>query len=298
MEWLDRCVSGHAECNATGRPGWYPTRLLDLGNPSQCNDQIQLIECGESNIKGAYNTLSHRWGDLPIVQLRQCTLRRFKAGISVDALTQTFRDAVEISRLMGIRYLWIDSLCIIQDSENAIDWRREAALMGLVYSNGYCNLSAASAVTTSDGFFFDRDPLLARYTFKSQYMMFNNIDYMDQLGEAPLHQRAWVLQERLLARRVIHFTATELRWECREDEASELFPRGLSAIYLPQHHHPLKQRMVHCPGQCPGHSDVDICVHNRWDHVMVRYSAAALTYPDDRYDCDFWSGSAFPESAE
>ncbi len=105
----------------------------------------------------SYLTLSHCWGSFMPKRLLKSTLEPMKRSIRFDELSKTFQDALAVTRQLGMRYIWIDSLCIIQDSDE--DWRRESAQMGHIYASSHCNLAATSAADGSEGLFFDRDTL-------------------------------------------------------------------------------------------------------------------------------------------
>jgi hypothetical protein len=147
--------------------------------------------------------------------------------IPMTILPQTFRDAISITRRLGVQYLWIDSLCIIQDSEE--DWERESSMMGSVYQNGMCNIGATAASNGTVGCFSERDPLLAQpcrvkiekdlKKFKLKKGTYNLVPkklWDAGLSEAPLLRRAWVVQERVLTQRMLHFGRNQLFWECNE----------------------------------------------------------------------------------
>jgi hypothetical protein len=85
-------------------------------------------------------TLSHCWGLVDFFKLTTKTLSLMLAGIGTDTLASTFQDAIRTARFLGVEYLWIDALCILQDSKE--DWELESATMGKVYGNGLCNLAA------------------------------------------------------------------------------------------------------------------------------------------------------------
>ncbi|PMD26175.1 heterokaryon incompatibility [Hyaloscypha hepaticicola] len=105
-------------------------------------------------------TLSHRWGDATFIKLLKKNADELKVGILIDHLPQTFRDAVEVTRKFNIHYLWIDSLCIIQDSID--DWNKEALQMSQVYQHAICNIAATGAVDSAKGLFFDKNLHLVR----------------------------------------------------------------------------------------------------------------------------------------
>lgn len=115
LTWYDNCVENHERCKVTQLgPLYYPTRLLDIGD--EHDSGVELIITATSNLEGSYLTLSHRWGDGHMYTLTMAELRNFQAGIPLANLPRIFRDAVKIARHLRVRDLWIDSLCIIQDS--------------------------------------------------------------------------------------------------------------------------------------------------------------------------------------
>lgn len=68
---------------------------------------------------------------------------KLTVNIFLSDLPPLFQDAIIITRQLGLRYLWIDSLCIIQDSLR--DWETEAAKMASIYQNSYVTISATDA---------------------------------------------------------------------------------------------------------------------------------------------------------
>jgi hypothetical protein len=115
IDWNERCKASHPDCSPKYRGGWLPTRLLDVGNGSG-NTQVRLC-CTDLLPPGVkYTSLSHCWVKKPCIRLTSETLCAFEKDIPVSELSNTFRDAITITRRLGMRYLWIDSLCIIQDS--------------------------------------------------------------------------------------------------------------------------------------------------------------------------------------
>lgn len=181
-----------------------------------------------------YATLSHCWSSHPPFKLLKDNLLELTKEIFLAALPRVFQDALEATRRLGLRYIWIDSICIIQDSEE--DWRRESANMNAVYTNSYCNIAAADAKEETRGCFFDRDPSAVRplrlhvdweQLSGNYYAASNTQRFPKTVTLAPLYKRAWVYQERMLSPRIIHCCSNQLYWECHELRASESFPLGL-----------------------------------------------------------------------
>ncbi|ROV95691.1 hypothetical protein VMCG_07633 [Cytospora schulzeri] len=197
-----------------------------------------------------YWTLSHRWGDpKKILQLLSgnpenntiSNERRFRIGISIKELSPTFRDAMEVVDKLGYRYIWIDSLCIFQDSSS--DWEQEARTMKDVYGNSFCNISAIrSSYDVSLGLFGPRlvgIGLLFPFSVdielpgrgdclpeRKKWNFWYDSLWVDEINKAPLSSRGWVVQERFLARRTIHFTRNQIYWECLEHSRCEVDPDG------------------------------------------------------------------------
>lgn len=152
-------------------------------------------------------------------------------------LPRTFRDVIEVARRLGIRYLWIDSLCIVQDS--AEDWSAESSVMGRVYRNALCNIAATASADSQGGLFVDRDArmvcpavIVSQWSDcpPSTYQISKRHVWEDGVSDAVLNTRGWVLQERFSAPRIMHFAADQIYWECFELQACEAFPRGLPSM--------------------------------------------------------------------
>lgn len=155
LKWLEKCQSNHSECFASSNAPWYPTRLLDV--EETVLESVRLVLSAKAHLTGGYLTLSHCWGEVLCFKLTKDSVQQFMLGIELLQLPQTFQDAVQVTRRLGIRYLWIDALCIIQDDTNKTDWLHEAGLMHKVYSHSFLNIAATGALDTSKGLFVHRD---------------------------------------------------------------------------------------------------------------------------------------------
>ncbi|KAF2189860.1 HET-domain-containing protein [Zopfia rhizophila CBS 207.26] len=156
-------------------------------------------------------------------------------------LPRTFRDAVQVTRELGIQYLWIDSLCIIQWNQE--DWKHEATRMEGVFASAYCTIAATSAVDSEAGFLkrnVSSECVLAQdasgrrlYICADTDDSNNHVDiddFDDHVEKAPLNTRAWVMQERALSRRTIHFSGKQMYWECGEGVYCETLTRLQSSL--------------------------------------------------------------------
>ena len=220
--------------------------MLDLG-VDDTSSTLRLKETkGE---RGRYITLSHRWGD-PNHQFSttKANLSNLLHGVPIDELCPTFKDAIAITRKLGIQYLWIDSLCIIQNDSQ--DWKLESGKMADVYSSSYLTLAVTHGADGQQGCFSTRwtrgngNLDLPRMKFKavtiafklseegrgghvlvrhSHHLAHDDIWSLTFVSKeiSPLLTRAWVLQELLLSNRILHFHAEEMVWECRGCSACE-----------------------------------------------------------------------------
>ncbi|KAF2089324.1 hypothetical protein K490DRAFT_15903, partial [Saccharata proteae CBS 121410] len=134
------CRVNHARC-CVGNGRFLPTRLIEVQPgepPTAC------LHTTDPRDRGLlYTTLSHCWGGATeIPQLTEKTYCSFYSQIPYSNLPQNFKDAIDITLYLGLHHLWIDSLCIIQDSTD--DWATEAAKMAPIYENSTCTIVAAS----------------------------------------------------------------------------------------------------------------------------------------------------------
>ncbi|KAK8133487.1 HET-domain-containing protein [Apiospora sp. TS-2023a] len=174
-----------------------------------------------------YATLSHCWGPGGVpIKLSSSNIHYYRRQVPWHLLPLTFQEAILAAIRLGINYMWIDALCIMQDS--AADWNVEASKMMQVYTNGYLNISADASADGSGGLFRQRDPAMLQSFLIPSDCAGNNIPYYchvrnwDRYVEnAPLKMRSWVTQERFMSPRVAHFSNDQVHWECGELMTSE-----------------------------------------------------------------------------
>lgn len=217
--WIHLCDTTH-NCNSVqkhkGHVDSMPTRVLHVGTVE--NPCLRLVETGDS-IKNKYIALSHCWGKLSKEQkfvTSADNLDNRKGDIPFDEMPKNFQDAVRATRSLGVTYLWIDSLCIIQEDE--ADWEVESAKMEEVFSSAYCTIAASSAQSSLEGFLGDRAPRAYVTVHPKQggvlYLAEAIDDFQGHVEQSVLNSRGWVLQERALSRRTLHFTSIQVYWEC------------------------------------------------------------------------------------
>ncbi|KAK1988375.1 hypothetical protein LZ30DRAFT_644416 [Colletotrichum cereale] len=216
LTWMRVCDGTH-DCSPISDTTFLPTRVIEVRSEGFESCRLICADRGQTN-PGKYLALSHRWG-APDQHKKFCTLKEnlesFKEEIKMAELPQTFQDAIRVTRSLGIRYLWIDSLCIIQDDPQ--DWKMESRLMEQVYSSAYATLAASCASGTTDGFLKSR-PWRHCVTLESDRGTYYVCDSIDDFGrdveQGELNKRAWILQERALSRRTIYFSEKQTYWEC------------------------------------------------------------------------------------
>ncbi|OCL04832.1 HET-domain-containing protein, partial [Glonium stellatum] len=231
--WLDNCDRHHKSCQPSKSPnqvGPLPKRVLDLSD-----NRILLTE--SFGKVGHYVALSHTWGKEEFLTTTNDTLFERMRGIDFQDLPRTFRDAVNLTRLLGIRYLWIDSLCIIQGDK--LDWEEQSAAMANIYSRCYLNIAATRSSSAVEGCLGARkcevrsfrvptnslrtsQAVRVRLALNSSHEAVEKARWSQKNKEtAPLLQRAWVYQEQTLSPRTIHLHANEMVWVCKAQQLCE-----------------------------------------------------------------------------
>ncbi|OCL11435.1 HET-domain-containing protein [Glonium stellatum] len=304
-QWFQHCSSTHSICHKRssgdetitekGKLTYLPTRVLDVtaiasnGNPFLVETEGQ---------QGEYVTLSHRWGGARVVTTTLSNLIVHKRCIPFATLSKTFRDAIVFTYNLGFRYIWIDSLCIIQDSVD--DWERESARMAEIYMQSTITLSAASATSGDTGLFLPRKPYMSvklpycdkHGALSGHYYITNRQlgTFLDEVERGPLQTRAWTLQERLLAARVLHFAESQLYWECQnavwkessgflvEDNAVDRFGGNVKTGYRGSLlSAPWRKSEFSLPRQAKTNAE-----YTTWYGVLSQYSRRAMSYEDDK----------------
>ncbi|KAL7622629.1 hypothetical protein AAE478_008142 [Parahypoxylon ruwenzoriense] len=285
--WVDSCCEKHSVCRERLND-YLPTRVLDV---SRERDVIFLYHPNEKD-RGPYVALSHCWGGVVPILTTTKSLESFKDGISIEAFPKTFQDAISVTRALQCRYLWIDSLCIIQDSTD--DWRHEASRMADVYGNSYVTLAAIASVNSYGGLFHQHHPLDVGHIVERQgegkqsivvnvrpslehSSYFASSPYgLDESTPAPLLGRSWCFQEYLLAPRVLSFTQWEMLWVCLSKRACNCgeYSEDTREIVAASD---LKARF---DTQLRGAPLKDL--HRLWKDIIEAYLLKGLTYDTDK----------------
>jgi len=248
---LSRCLSSHGGCGKIEDAGLdevitgsqdsadhcgtkrsLPRRLLDL---SQGSDVLVIdveawILDGTISVAGLsqYCTLSYRWGDAPHGCVLGAPFPR-QISIEIESMPQTFRDAIETTRRLGIRFLWIDALCIVQPDAcgDEKDWNAEGPRMGTIYHNAICTIAATSAHNATNGFLLKTGSERIRAIpcevvqhmdngeTRTRWLQTCFTDFDRAVTSSALNKRGWVTQEQFLSQRVLHFTLQGVILDCR-----------------------------------------------------------------------------------
>ncbi|TVY25481.1 hypothetical protein LHYA1_G005729 [Lachnellula hyalina] len=294
--WINDCLAGHEACApqslATRRP---PTRVIDVGPTDGSTDPLLHIS---GNDVQEWVTLSHCWGQSQPIKTTLQSISDHQHSLPMSNLPKLFYDAVVITRAMHYRYLWIDSLCIIQDSKE--DWMREISTMGDIYKNCVFTISAENCADSGVNILGNHVSLETEYVqqgcrssrdgFQSVMYTFDRERWQrGGLDHSFLKSRAWALQEDVLSPRTLRWTPLQLVWSCRcttrsEDNFTEDWPRTVSGF-----HHPAK---VIClsPERLEVVRQDDLKIHDGapecdplqiWYRVVIDLCSRDITFEED-----------------
>ncbi|RDW71673.1 hypothetical protein BP5796_07707 [Coleophoma crateriformis] len=226
--WLRHCSANHS-CSAklSGFDDYKPKRLIDLEHLNDDPGCVRLVD--GATAKSPYATLSYCWGTAAQkILTTTAVLTSYMEYIDPKATPKTFQQVFEVTQGLGIRYIWIDALCILQDS--ASEWVEESAKMGAIYSNSCVTISIDWSSDPNSGCYRDTKEIF-QHEAQSQLMkimhtskdgiprlLYCGENYKADLPEietATLATRGWTFQERLLSPRILHYTDKQIYWECR-----------------------------------------------------------------------------------
>ncbi|KAK3898791.1 heterokaryon incompatibility protein-domain-containing protein, partial [Staphylotrichum tortipilum] len=207
-----------------------PSRIVCVGHD---NDGVFLSAQDTDSYyptTARYACLSHCWGDSQPLRTLKSNLKAHHENIPWQQIPKTFQDAISYTRKLGVHYIWIDSLCIVQD--DADDWLAESAKMADIYQNAYVTLAASAGRSSRDGLYhtpgnphivfgtMHNQPVSVGLRRPPKHPIYRGANARAGGGanaDFPLFTRAWVFQERMLSPRIIHFGPYEMFWECRHE---------------------------------------------------------------------------------
>jgi hypothetical protein len=297
--WLSCCVGQHPKCKSAIKARKLPKRLLHISSFHD-SDDIRLVESETISDRVEYVALSHCWGppEKPPLLTTLATLMDRKKRIKFVELPLTFKDAVKICQDIKQQFLWIDSLCIVQDDDD--DWAEQASEMASVYGCSYVTLAALSSADGTQGCRINQRPrykgslshyqdfdidtyrirCFDRWPSDWQYEYGDGVYRSEDYGTNPLRKRAWTLQERELTVRSVHFSQGQLLWQCRtmrgsselpwttmEEEDDDDSPPPLLKYRDQEEYHDLETKAYQ---------------RNRWFQLIEDYSSRHLTKETDK----------------
>ncbi|RGP58776.1 hypothetical protein FSPOR_11796 [Fusarium sporotrichioides] len=281
--WMSEC-DDHEICKTSlpaTRNTPLPTRVLDLTGsldiPNSREDIVVKLRETKKYELGIYTALSYCWGRDTSLHFKTTheTLESHKEGIDFFSLPLVHREAILTTLYLGIRYIWIDSLCIIQDSHQ--DWQAESAMMGSVYSNAHLTIAATSSSSPDEGLHW---PFQGAQTVdihgEIMSIRFETHLSIDRSSE-PLNTRGWTLQEAVLPSRLVCFGKEQWLWKCPGRYATEdglidgprVIDNGL----------PQWPALVH---EGPGEDGKNFL--SNWYQLIINYSRRDLTYQTDKWN--------------
>ena len=274
--WLHTCGKSHKACS-NGDPAMLPTRLLEVST-EKGEPLLRLVQ--REGTRDRYTALSHCWGAFGGLQTTKSTIDNFRNSIDPSQLSKTVHDAVRITRGLNLNYLWVDTLCIIQDDEH--DWKSESSKMDLIYRQAHITIAASGAKDGRDGCFFSRKPLPGSVTVPVTYPPGKEVAQIHfkmhtgsvaaGLAESPLNKRGWCLQESILSRRIIHFGKDRVLWQCHESFAAEDY-RHLKRVQL------ASWRGHSSQPHTPSVQELSI---DAWFNIIEDYTCRNLTKEEDK----------------
>ncbi|KND86481.1 hypothetical protein TOPH_08877 [Tolypocladium ophioglossoides CBS 100239] len=230
--WLHNCRTNHRRCRASTGSAMMPTRVIDVGGPA-ARSALRLVS--SKGICEPYIALSYCWGVTAdeILTLTAMTFASMTQGIRESALAKTHRDTVSLAQALGIRYIWVDALCIIQGDE--ADWERESRNMAQVYGNATLTVVAGRSADARNGYMDNtldsftrggepppcRLPVSAPVSGNKTDSSFLMVALPRSADIGPVFTRGWCSQERVCCRRAVIFGTQQLMFECETEYAYE-----------------------------------------------------------------------------
>ncbi|KAF4471210.1 HET-domain-containing [Fusarium albosuccineum] len=275
-KWVQECFYNHSSCE-NPHESFMPTRIIEI---SPSGESIRIC----TDIPPApYAVLSYCWGGPQRITLTKSRVQASQLSFATDTLPRTLRDAIRVCRELGLRYLWVDALCIIQDDPE--DKGFEIGNMASIYQNSYVAIMASRAKGVEEGFLHPRAPFGAgddcrgfRLPYRSEDGSTGSVILIEEsVSQAyidPLADRAWAFQEFVLSPRILDYGELRTTWICQiEDKPTDGFSSPPISCWSRQRFHELTSPMLETTTESP---------HQLWSTLVQCYMASSLTIPSDR----------------
>ncbi|KAF4921791.1 hypothetical protein CGCVW01_v005735 [Colletotrichum viniferum] len=266
-QWMHECQRTHSKCSSRSNT-FVPTRLLHVSGTPQ-NPTIKLTITPPV---APYATLSYCWGGDQEAKTLKSNFASYQDHIDFSILPATIQDAAIVTVQIGLSYLWVDAMCIIQDDEN--DKMKEIAKMHAIYRSSRITIAPSEAATSKTGFLRPRDmwrPIKMKARFDEN--VFSDVLLIPEGSScrsiAPLFRRGWTLQETLLSTRVLVYGLRELTFLCLEGIRSECGSH-LTVEEINWAFHPGSK--IHVNMEHP----------QSWNYLIASYSERFLTVEGDK----------------
>lgn len=287
---LDECLSlakrWLTECSVFANPAsdFVPSLLVDVELTKLVSPKDDNL-CGPDRLR--YAALSYCWGNDPFLATTSSNIHAMRQSIPVSELPQTIQDAIVVTRYLGVKYIWVDSLCILQGADQAAhcDWISELGKMGQIYQSAFVTIAAESAPNAYTGILNDRKApsfsncalqeslVSSDVVYLHPHVLYggHNKSFMQKVKE-PLHFRGWSLQESILSQRLLSFGTHELSWRCHHVQYMESLCESQT--------HP--SSMLLSPMKSETQNDDSLRVFRNWEDIVEDYSTRLLTKATDK----------------
>ncbi|TGO18631.1 hypothetical protein BTUL_0008g00120 [Botrytis tulipae] len=292
--WMNTCIVEHSGSKCPSfEEKFLPSRVINVGL-EDTNPYLFVT----NGLRGKWIALSHCWGGQIETTLTTSNLQSLQKEIKMTSLPANFRDAILITRALGFQFLWIDSLCIIQDSH--FDWGIESEKMGDVYRNAVLTIAAAAAHKAADGMLHTQSQIPRNMKPKLKLSKDSGSDDIVEIGSSifwhenltelfessPLQSRAWAFQEKVLSPRILWYGRRQIYWQCLCGfQSADGSPSdGGSSPWNRDHIYPIIQGLVfnHNDGSTRFSEEGLLEINHEYQFMVIEYCTRALSCPNDK----------------
>lgn len=283
--WLTTCLESHTTCSRPSSSGGFlPSRLLHV---SLHNEVLRMKLCPRQMLipEVQYLTLSYCWGNTNHFVLTSQTCSAFETNIPITELPKSILDSALITIRLGYSYLWVDSLCIVQDELD--DWSKEARTIGQVYGNSVLTIATTVTDNSDGGCFSIRNPLASIPCTLPVFEPRSKWPWIAAPGPGcgpnvrgggspPLNRRGWVVQERASARRTLYYASDLIHWECIQCSGCETSPQLYPDMNTTKH---ILYQLLHTQ-----YNGADVSWLPLWWKILENYTHCNLTLKEDKWN--------------